>query len=49
MTDEEQPDRRRALIIAAIIFLIVSILAGFMWFIYMTERWKNGGPPIQVG
>jgi hypothetical protein len=49
MTDEERSDRRRTLIIAAVIILAVWILAGFLWYIIMAERWKSGGTPIQVG
>jgi hypothetical protein len=46
MTDEEKSDRRRTLIIVAIVILAVWILAGFLWYFIMAERWKSGGPAI---
>ena len=49
MTDEENSDRKRALIIAAVIFLAISILAGLVWYGVMAERWKSGRAPVQVG
>ena len=45
---EEQSDRKRTLIIAAIIFLVISVVAGLVWYFVMAERWKTGGP-VQVG
>lgn len=48
MTDEERSDRRRTLIIAGIIILVVWILAGFLWYVIMAERLKSGPPLITV-
>lgn len=45
MTDEKKSDRRRTLIIAAIIILAVGILASFLWYVIMAERWESGGHP----
>jgi flagellar basal body-associated protein FliL len=47
MTDEEKSDRRRTLIIVAIIILAVWILAGFLWYFIMAERWESG--PQHIG
>jgi len=48
MMDEEKSDRRRTLIIVSVIILAVWVLAGFLWYVYMAERWRSGGP-IQIG
>ena len=48
MTDEENSDRRQTLIVAAIIFLVISVIASIVWHLIMEERWKSG-PPVQVG
>jgi heme/copper-type cytochrome/quinol oxidase subunit 4 len=43
MTSEEKSDRRRTLIVTGIIILIVWILAGSIWWLYMQHRLETGG------